>query len=158
MSIRLRKRHGDFEKHDCDESHAMATIGMMNAEEFRLTAEKALNVLPDRFRLAMENVVVVTEEFADDDVLRKMHVDSPYDLLGLYEGVSLIERSTSDSGALPDMIYLYRRPILAVCRDSGQSPDQCIAEVLMHEIGHYFGFSDAEMARIEQLTGHHNVE
>jgi predicted Zn-dependent protease with MMP-like domain len=136
----------------------MATIGIMNAEEFRLTAEKALNLLPVRFRLAMENVVVVTEEFADDDVLRKMHADSPYDLLGLYEGVSLIERSASDSGALPDMIYLYRRPILAACRGSGQSPDQCIVEVLMHEIGHYFGFSDAEMNLIEQCSGTRNED
>jgi len=121
----------------------------MNAEEFRLTAEKALNLLPVRFRLAMKNVVIVTEEFADDDVLRKMHVDAPYDLLGLYEGRSFIERSASDSGMLPDMIHLYRQPILAACRDSGKKPDQCIVEVLMHEVGHYFGFSDAEMDLIE---------
>jgi len=136
----------------------MVTIGIMNAEEFRLTAEKALNLLPARFRLAMENVVIVTDEFADDDVLRKMHVDAAYDLLGLYEGGSFVERSVSDSGVLPDMIHLYRQPILAACRDSGVSPDQCIAEVLMHEVGHYFGFSDAEMGLIEQVFSHHNVE
>ncbi|MDQ6981933.1 MAG: metallopeptidase family protein [Mariprofundus sp.] len=122
---------------------------MMNAEEFRLTAEKTLNSLPARFRLAMENVVIVTEAFADDDVLKEMQADSPYELLGLYEGRSFMERSARDSGALPDMIHLYRQPILAVCRDSGKSPDQCIAEVLMHEVGHYFGFSDAEMDMIE---------
>jgi len=130
----------------------------MDAEEFRLTAEKALNLLPVRFRLAMENVVIVTEEIADDDVLRKMHADAPYDLLGLYEGGSFIGRSADDSGVLPDIIHLYRQPILAACRDSGESPDQCVIEVLMHEVGHYFGFSDAEMSLIEQYPGYHNAQ
>lgn len=134
-----------------------AVAGMMNAEEFRLTAEKALNSLPDKFRMAMENVVIVTEELADDHILQKMQMDSPYDLLGLYEGAAMIGRSTSDSGVLPDMIYLYRQPILAACRDSGDSPDQCIADVLVHEIGHYFGFSDAEMDVIEQLGDQQHV-
>jgi len=121
----------------------------MNAEQFRLSAEKALNDLPARFRLAMENVVIVTEEFADEVVLREMQIASPHDLLGLYEGRSDAGRDVSDSGVLPDMIYLYRQPILAACRESGESPEQCVANVLIHEVGHYFGFSDDDMAEME---------
>lgn len=134
--------------------HEMVTIARMDAEQFRLSAEKALNHLPAKFRLAMEHVVIVTEEFADDDVLRQMQADSPYDLLGLYEGRTIAEQDIKDTGALPDIIHLYRQPILADCRASGQSPEQCVGEVLMHEVGHYFGFSDAEMAVIEQNSMH----
>jgi len=123
--------------------------GMMDAEQFRLSAETALNHLPAKFRLAMEHVVIITEEFADADVLRQMQVDSPFGLLGLYEGRSAAGRDVNDSGQLPDMIYLYRQPILAACRESGESPEHCLADVLIHEVGHYFGFSDADMAEIE---------
>jgi len=128
--------------------HQFGYHGGMDAEQFRLSAEKALNKLPAKFRLAMEHVVIVTEEFADDDVLRQMQADSPYDLLGLYEGRSDAGRDVSDSGALPDMIHLYRQPILTACRESGESPEQCVADVLIHEVGHYFGFSDDDMAAI----------
>jgi len=124
----------------------------MDAEQFRLTAEDALNHLPEKFRLAMENVVIVTEDFAQPAVLQQMHVDSPYGLLGLYVGRPVTEREAVDSGALPDMIYLYRQPILAESRHRAESPEVCIAEVLMHEIGHYFGFSDAEMEKIEHRS------
>ncbi|MFQ5519110.1 MAG: metallopeptidase family protein [Mariprofundus sp.] len=121
----------------------------MYAEEFRLTAEHAFNALPAKFRLVMENIVIVTQEFADQDVLQQMHIDTPYDLLGLYEGSPVTERQCCDSGVLPDMIYLYRQPILAACRGSGESIEQCINDVLMHETGHFFGFSDAEMVAME---------
>jgi len=124
----------------------------MDAEQFRLTAEDALNHLPEKFRLAMENVVIVTEDFAARSVLQQMHADSPYDLLGLYVGRPVTEREAVDSGALPDMIYLYRQPILAESHHRGESPEICIAEVLMHEIGHYFGFSDADMEKIERQS------
>jgi len=127
----------------------------MDAEQFRLTAEDALNLLPEKFRLAMENVVIITDDFADNNRLRQMQIESPYDLLGLYEGRPLTERDSGDSGALPDIIHLYRQPILSMCNARGESPEQCISEVLMHEIGHYFGFSDADMERIELATEHH---
>jgi len=121
----------------------------MDAEQFRLSAEKALNNMPARFRLAMAHVVIVTEEFADDDVLRQMQADSPFEILGLYEGRSDTGLDIHDSGSLPDMIHLYRQPILAACRESGENPEQCVADVLMHEVGHYFGFSDEDMDMIE---------
>jgi len=122
----------------------------MDAEQFRLSAEDALNHLPEKFRLAMENVVIVTEDVAEPAVLQHMCADSPYELLGLYVGRPVTEREAVDSGALPDMIYLYRQPILAESRRRGERPEACIAAVLMHEIGHYFGFSDADMEQIER--------
>ncbi|ATX82626.1 putative Zn-dependent protease, minimal metalloprotease (MMP)-like domain [Mariprofundus ferrinatatus] len=125
----------------------------MDAEQFQAAAEKLLNQLPARFRKAMENVVIVVDDFASSRVLKEMHADSPYDLLGLYEGHPITEREAVDSGMLPDMIHLYRLPILAMQRDSGLSVESCIYDVLIHEIGHYFGFSDAQMEVIEAERG-----
>ncbi len=124
----------------------------MDANRFCRIAEEALNALPLQFRALMENVVIMTEELADPDTLQQMQIDSPYDLLGLYEGRPITERESVASGELPDLIHLYRQPILAHCAAVSQPPEQCISEVLIHEIGHHFGFSDAEMARIEAGT------
>jgi len=129
-------------------------MGHMDADQFFLVAEQALNHLPARFRMAMENIVIITDEFADADVLRQMQIQSPFDLLGLYEGRPITERDSGNSGALPDVIHLYRQPILSMCRARGENPEQCIREVLMHEIGHYFGFSDADIERIEFEADH----
>jgi len=124
----------------------------MDAEQFRLIAEDVLNHLPEKFRLAMEHVVIVTEDFAEPAMLQQMGADSPYDLLGLYVGRPITDRAAVDSGVLPDMIYLYRQPILAESCRRAESPEVRIAAVLIHEIGHYFGFSDAEMEKIEQQS------
>ncbi len=121
----------------------------MNADEFHLVAEQALNAMPENFRLAMENVVIVTADFAPAETLQAMDMDSPFELLGLYEGRPVTEREAVASGTLPDMIHLYRQPILAMCLESGESIDHCIRHVLIHEIGHYFGYSDTEMEAIE---------
>ncbi len=137
--------HMDAERPDAERS---------DAEQFRLLAEDALNQLPARFRMAMENVVIITDEFAEDDVLQQMHISSAFDLLGLYEGRPITERDSGDAGALPDVIHLYRQPIMSMCMAQNKSPAQCICDVLMHEIGHYFGFSDADMERIESTDVH----
>jgi predicted Zn-dependent protease with MMP-like domain len=121
----------------------------MNAEEFRFVAEQALNDLPENFRLAMENVVIVTEDLPATETLQEMSAQSPFELLGLYEGRPVTEREATSSGTLPDMIHLYRKPILAMCKETGENIDHCIRHVLIHEIGHYFGYSDAEMDAIE---------
>lgn len=121
----------------------------MDADSFRLAVEQVFNELPDRFLALMENVSIVTEDFASADTLVQMGADSPFELLGIYEGVPLGEQSSADSGRLPDMIRLYRQPILAMQAESGESISSCIRHVLVHEIGHHFGFSDAEMAAIE---------
>lgn len=122
----------------------------MDDERFRHSAEAALNALPDQFLQLMENVVIVTNEFAEPSVLADLGIDSPWELLGLYEGHPITEREAVASGVLPDMIHLYRRPILVEAETAGISPEQCIRETLIHEIGHHFGFSDAEMALFER--------
>jgi predicted Zn-dependent protease with MMP-like domain len=121
----------------------------MNAEKFRLVAEQALNDLPESFRMAMENVVIITEDFPATEIMHEMEAQSPFELLGLYEGRPVTERETMSSGALPDMIHLYRKPIMAMCAETGENIDHCIRHVLVHEIGHYFGYSDSEMDAIE---------
>jgi len=123
--------------------------GAMNSEAFRLAAEEALEGLPEQFRRMLENVVIITEDFPSLEIRRDMQLESPYELLGLYDGEPVTERPAVASGNLPDMIYLYRRPILAACDDTGEEIGHCIRHVLIHEIGHHFGYSDEEMERIE---------
>lgn len=113
-------------------------------------AEAALASLPRQFHSAIENVVICVEDEADEETLMAMEMSTPDELLGLYQGWPLPERGISYSGHLPDRIHLYRKPILDYCRDTGEEIDHCIRHVLIHEIGHYFGFSDAEMEAIEQ--------
>ncbi len=122
----------------------------MNSEQFRCAAEQLFNELPAEFRRLMENVVIITDDFATDEVLTSMQIESRYELLGLYEGLPITERQSVESGVLPDMIHLYRKPILAMQAESGECLSTCIRDVLVHEIGHHFGFSDAQMHAIER--------
>jgi predicted Zn-dependent protease with MMP-like domain len=120
----------------------------MTAAEFKSVAEEVFAALPDRFHAAISNVVIFIEEFPDADTLAGMNMESPYDLLGLYQGWPLPERGSQYAGHLPDVIRLYRQPILAYSRTRGEEIRHCIRHVLIHEIGHYFGFSDDEMRLI----------
>ena len=128
---------------------AKSTTDELNAEAFRAIAQQELNSLPAMFRMAMENVVIVTDDFPTIGTLHDMKADTPFDLLGLYQGWPLTERDGIATGVLPDMIHLYRRPILSFCRERGEDVRQAIRHVLIHELGHYFGYSDEEMEDIE---------
>lgn len=121
----------------------------MDADAFQQLAEAAFASLPAQFLAAIDNVVVLTDDFPDAEVQREMQIHSPYDLLGLYQGWPLPERGSSYAGHPPDVIHLYREPILAYCREHGEEVAHCVRHVLIHEIGHYFGFSDREMEMIE---------
>jgi len=121
----------------------------MNADDFQALAEAAYAALPARFVQAIENVVILTEDFPDAATLGQMQADSPYDLLGLYQGWPLPERGVGYSGHPPDVIHLYRKPIMAYCIQHNEEVAYCIRHVLVHEIGHYFGFSDEDMEVIE---------
>ena len=122
----------------------------MNINEFQFEAEQTMAMLPAQFRDAMENVVICVEEEADDATLAEMQAESSGELLGLYRGWPLPERGASYAGHLPDTIHLYRKPIMQFCDETGEEPGHCIRHVLIHEIGHYFGFSDEAMERIEK--------
>jgi len=121
----------------------------VNTDSFQKAAEEAFASLPEHFRQAMDNVVIFTEDFPDAATVVRMQAASPYDLLGLYQGWPLPERGSQYAGQPPDTIHLYRRPILAWCAEHDEDVRHCIRHVLVHEIGHYFGFSDEEMEMIE---------
>ena len=109
----------------------------------------ALEGLPDAFRAYLGDVVLAVEEFADDETLRALGIAHPLDLTGLYHGRPVGEKSSMDTGALPDRIFLYRQPILAEWIETGVRLDDLVRHVLIHEVGHHFGLSDADMHRLE---------
>ena len=105
--------------------------------------------LPRAFRELCGDVVVRVEDFAAEEVLRELKLESPFDLMGLYQGVSFDKKSVMDVPRGPDMVFLYRRPLLDYWADGEETLGHLIAHVLVHEIGHHFGLSDADMERIE---------
>jgi predicted Zn-dependent protease with MMP-like domain len=112
-------------------------------------ANQAFQTLPAEFRREIRTVVIRVEEFPDEETEREMGLESPFDLLGLYRGVSLAHKSISHPGPMPDMIYLYRRPLLDYWCETGEDLAHVVRHVLIHEIGHHFGFSDDDMEAIE---------
>jgi predicted Zn-dependent protease with MMP-like domain len=118
-------------------------------EEFEAAAQAVWDGLPEQFRAALGNVTVRVADFADPETLDAMRIRDRYDLLGLYHGVGLPSKSVWDPASLPDRIFLYRMPILSYAGRNGEPVDRVIRHVLIHEIGHHFGFSDAGMAQIE---------
>ena len=129
---------------------AMRTFGAPpSAEEIEAIARRALNALPQQFAEHLGEVVLLIEEFADDDTLKAMGIDDPFDLTGIYEGIPLTERSVEQSGTLPDRIRLFRRPILDEWADGDDTLEHLVAHVLIHEAGHHFGLSDEDMHALE---------
>src|SRR5579859_8135022 len=112
-------------------------------------AARALARLPRRFKRDLGTLAIRVEDFPDPETGRAMGLESPFDLLGLYRGVALPRKSVSHPRPDLDMIFLYRRPILDYCCKTGEDLSAVVRHVLIHEIGHHFGFSDADMARIE---------
>lgn len=112
-------------------------------------AREAIAKLPEMFRVHLDGVLLRVEDFPDDEVIRAMNLQSPFDILGLYTGRPVGEKSIELSGMLPDVIHLYRRPILDEWADSGESLETLVTHVLVHEVGHHFGLSDAAMHAIE---------
>ena len=124
-----------------------------SSEEIEAIAEEALASLPEPFLKQLKNVAIRVEEFADEETLREMGIDNPFDLTGLYHGVPLIHQSVGDVRAMPEMIYLYRQPILAEWCETDEDLTRLVRHVLIHEIGHHFGFSDDDMERLEEQAG-----
>jgi len=121
--------------------------------DFEALAAAAYARLPDEFREKSSDLLIRVEDFATDDVLESLGIGNAFELLGLYHGVSLNHKSVMDLPRQPDMVFLYRRPILEEWAESGEALGDLITHVLVHEIGHHFGFSDADMERIEAMAG-----
>jgi predicted Zn-dependent protease with MMP-like domain len=112
-------------------------------------AQRALDTIPGQLKQHLGPVVIRVEEFPDEETEEAMGLDSPFDILGLYRGVALPHKSIADPRPDLDMVFLYRRPILDYWCETGEDLARVVRHVLIHEIGHHFGFSDDDMALIE---------
>jgi predicted Zn-dependent protease with MMP-like domain len=119
--------------------------------EFEAIADACFAQLPETFRALCGGVVIRIEDFPEDEVLKEMDAETPFDLLGLFTGVGLpLEGGGGPmTGQMPNMIHLYRRPILDYWAEHEETLGHLIRHVLVHEIGHHFGLSDDDMERIE---------
>ncbi|MGA3308706.1 MAG: metallopeptidase family protein [Xanthobacteraceae bacterium] len=115
-----------------------------------IIASEVFRRLPGKFRDLCADLVIQVEDFPSDEVLNEMQAESEFDLLGLFQGVGLPFRSESAPMQMPNMIWLYRRPILDYWAEHDETLGAIVRHVLVHEIGHHFGLSDADMAAIER--------
>ena len=121
----------------------------MTREQFERLVAEAVTLIPRRFRREMKNLALVVEEEPSPALLEEMEIDPPDSLYGLYQGIPLPERSWTDGNHLPDKITLFQRPIEEDCEDD-EEIRAVIGETLIHEVGHYFGLSEAEIQEIEE--------
>ena len=122
-------------------------------DDFEEIAAAAFAALPEEFRALSGNVPCVVAEFPDADTIREMELDTEFDILGLFRGVGLPQGGAMPvTGQMPNQVWLYRRPILDYWAESeaGETLGDIITHVLVHEIGHHFGFSDEDMEAIEE--------
>ena len=118
--------------------------------EVEAMARAALGTIPDALRHHVGDVIIRVDDFPDAETEHEMNLESPFDILGLYRGVSLDRKSVHETPDDVDMIFLYRRPILDYWCETGEDLNHVIRHVLIHEIGHHFGLSDAYMQHIEE--------
>ncbi|HML42107.1 MAG: metallopeptidase family protein [Hyphomicrobium zavarzinii] len=123
--------------------------------DFEVIAASAWERIQPEFREVCGDLVIRVEDFALDEVLDELDIESPFDLMGLYQGLSLDKKSVLDVPREPDMVFLYRRAILDYWTENGEETlGEIITHVLIHEIGHHFGFSDDDMEEIEDQATH----
>lgn len=121
-----------------------------SAGEIEALARAALERLPGQFRTHLDDVLVLVEDFADEETLAAMGIEDPFELTGIYEGIPVGEKSAGHSGTLPDRIRLFRSPILDEWIERGdETLEHLVAHVLVHEVGHHFGLSDEAMHALE---------
>jgi predicted Zn-dependent protease with MMP-like domain len=121
-----------------------------DAEAIEAIARATIARLPTAFAQHLGDVVLLVEEFADEETLAALGIEHPLDLTGVYHGRPVGEKSSMDSGVMPDRIHLYRRAILDEWVETGVRLDDLVAHVTIHEIGHHFGLSDADMHALEE--------
>ena len=120
-----------------------------NAEDLVELAEDALAAIPKPLRDQLRGVAILVEDIADDEILRELGIENPYELTGLYLGVPLTEKSNGLVPEEPDRILLFREPILLEWIEGGEYLFRLVRNVLIHEIGHHFGLSDQDIERLE---------
>jgi predicted Zn-dependent protease with MMP-like domain len=137
-----------------DDARGPATIDWQahkapSLDELEAIAQDAYRRLPDKFRALCADLVIRVEDFPTDQVLDELQAETEFDLLGLFQGVGLPFRSESAPTHMPNMIWLYRRPILDYWAEHDETLGAIVTHVLVHEIGHHFGLSDDDMMAIE---------
>ena len=120
-----------------------------SAADIERIADREYRRIPSFLRENVDPVMIQVVDFPSDEVQKEMELESPFDLLGLYQGVSLDQSGVHDIRQDVDMIFLYRRPLLDYWIETGNSLEEVVRHVLIHEIGHHFGLSDEDMERIE---------
>jgi predicted Zn-dependent protease with MMP-like domain len=120
----------------------------MTRREFEALVDSALRKLPRTFRDKLSNIAVVVEDWADVQTLEEMGIEPPDTLYGLYRGIDITRRDSSYGNVLPDTIHIYQGPIEEDCADPEEMAD-LVRDVVVHEIGHYFGLDDETMEGIE---------
>ena len=120
-----------------------------DAAEIEGMARATLASLPPLFAAHLGEVVLIVEEFADDETLDALGIDDPFDLTGVYHGRPMAEKSAFDSGSVPDRIHLYRRAILDEWAADGEDLATLVRHIVIHEVGHHFGLGDTDMHRLE---------
>jgi predicted Zn-dependent protease with MMP-like domain len=121
-----------------------------SADDIAALAERAFAAIPQRLSVHVHGVAISVEELPDDETLDELGIESAWDLTGLYRGIPLTQRSVSDIARQPDLIFLYRQPILLEWIESGEDLFRLVRNVLVHEIAHHFGFSDADIEALER--------
>jgi predicted Zn-dependent protease with MMP-like domain len=130
--------------HDIERYSTPPTVADLEA-----VAREAYAGVPVDLRRFVQNVIIRVQDFPDDETMEDLDCESPFDLLGLYRGVDLSQKSVLDTPEDVDMIFLYRRPILDYWCEGGEDLTHVVRHIMIHEIGHHFGLSDDDMERIE---------
>ena len=129
------------------------TTAAPSLAEFEQLAANAYTRLPEQFRKLCEDLIIRVDDFPSAEVIDAMHLQSEFDLLGLFQGVGLPFQSATMPQLMPNMIWLYRRPILDYWAEHTDTLGAIVTHVLVHEIGHHFGLSDDDIAAIEASAG-----
>ncbi len=136
-----------------DQSGDWARKHAPSLEEIEALALAAYAGLPDEFRRLSGDIRFHVADFPEDQIVEAMDLESPFDILGLFEGRPVAEATVAQTGELPNPILLYRRPIIDYWAEHAEALGDLVSHVLIHEIGHHFGLSDDDMERIEALAG-----
>ena len=121
-------------------------------DDIAAIGQTVLANLPEEFRQNISDIVLQVTDFPDEATCRELDVESPFEIMGLYTGVDLASKATADQAVDVDLIFLFRRPILDCWCDSDDTLEEIVTHVLIHEIGHHFGLSDAAMEALEDAV------
>jgi predicted Zn-dependent protease with MMP-like domain len=132
-------------------SSALSSLRAPTSEDIDALARSAFERLPASFQNLSDGLVIQVIDFPEDETLNEMGAESEFDLLGLFRGRGLAQGGAiGETGSLPNMIWLYRRPLLDFWCDGFDTLDEVVTHVLIHEIGHHFGLSDADIEAVEE--------